>query len=110
MKLINDRIAAVRTPPDDKTPGGIVLPDSYKSAEIAQGIVAVVGPGRILESGERAPMHTKVGDRIVFMPRAGMKVPVATGLTYTVFGEGEAWAILNHDNDVPEKSYDPKGS
>lgn len=109
MKLINDRIAVVRVAPDETSEGGIVLPDSFKSAEIAQGIVAAVGPGRILESGERAEMHTQVGDRIVFLPRAGMKVPIRPGLNYKVFGEAEAWAILDHNNEVPDASYDPPG-
>ncbi|HUU21979.1 MAG TPA: co-chaperone GroES [Phycisphaerae bacterium] len=109
MELINDRIAVVRVPPNETSKGGIVLPDSFKMAEIASGIVAVVGPGEVLPSGERAPMHTKVGDRVVFMPRAGMTIPVKDGLNYKVFGEGEAWAILDHGNEVPEESYDPPG-
>lgn len=112
MELINDRVAVVREPPDKTSPGGIVIPDTAQEAAVANGIVAFVGPGKLLDSGERATMQVKPGDRVVFMPRAGMTIPSRDSreLKYKVIAEADAWAILDHGVDVPETSYHPPGS
>lgn len=72
MKLtpIGDRIVVQRQEADEKTAGGIILPDTAKNKP-QRGKVLAVGPGKMLKSGERRPLQLKVGDNILFTTWAG---------------------------------------
>jgi chaperonin GroES len=72
MKLtpIGDRIVVQRQEAEEKTTGGIILPDSAKNKP-QRGKVLAVGPGKLTKKGERRPLQLKVGDTILFTAWAG---------------------------------------
>ena len=73
IKPLADRIVVKRLEAEEKTAGGIVLPDAAKEKP-KQGKVVAVGEGRLGDDGERVPMQVKKGDRIVFASYAGTEV------------------------------------
>jgi chaperonin GroES len=72
---LDDRLVVIRTDAEDQTSGGIFLPEGAKEKP-QQGEVIAVGPGRQLESGERAKPDVKVGDVILFGKYAGTEITV----------------------------------
>src|SRR5688500_13416835 len=70
LKPIGDRIIVRREAADDRTAGGIVLPDTAKNKP-QRGTVLAVGPGKQKKDGTRAPMQLKAGDRVLFTSWAG---------------------------------------
>ncbi|MEJ5299735.1 MAG: co-chaperone GroES [Thermodesulforhabdaceae bacterium] len=79
MKLrpLNDRIVVKRIEEEQKTAGGIIIPDTAKEKPI-RGEVIAVGGGKLLEDGSRKPLDVKVGDRVLFSKYAGTEVKVGT--------------------------------
>jgi len=77
MKVVplNDKIVVKRLEAEEKTAGGIVLPDSAKEKP-RQGKVVSLGEGKRLESGKRAPFQVREGDRVLFSSYAGNEVTV----------------------------------
>jgi chaperonin GroES len=75
MKLrpLNDRIIVKRLDEEEKTKGGIIIPDSAKEKPI-QGKVMAVGKGKLKEDGTRSPMDIKVGDVVLFGKYGGTDV------------------------------------
>ena len=65
LQPLGDRVVVERDEREEKTAGGIVLPDSAKDKP-ARGTIISVGTGRILDDGKRAPFQVKVGDRVLF--------------------------------------------
>lgn len=65
LQPLNDRLVVRREEFEQKTAGGIVLPDSAKEKP-SRGHVVSVGPGRALDDGTRATMQVKVGDHVLF--------------------------------------------
>jgi chaperonin GroES len=70
LKPIGDRIIVRREAAEEKTAGGIVLPDTAKNKP-QRGEVVAVGPGRLDKDGKRSPMQLKVGDKVLFTSWAG---------------------------------------
>jgi len=70
MKPLGDRVIVKRLEAEEKTAGGIILPETAKEKP-KEGKVVAVGPGRVLDSGERSKMQLKKGDRILFSSYAG---------------------------------------
>jgi chaperonin GroES len=70
LKPIGDRIIVRRQPADERTAGGIILPDTAKNKP-QRGEVIAVGPGKQKADGTRAPMQLKVGDQVLFTSWAG---------------------------------------
>lgn len=70
IQPIGDRVLVERESAEEKTPGGIVLPDTAKDKP-KRGKVISVGEGRLLRDGTRAPFQVKVGDRVIFSAYAG---------------------------------------
>jgi chaperonin GroES len=77
MKIVplGDKVVVKRTEAEERTKGGIVLPDAAKEKP-HQGRVLSVGDGRLLKSGERQRLDVNEGDRVVFSAYAGMTVKV----------------------------------
>ena len=65
LQPLGDRVVVERDESEDKTTGGIVLPESAKDKP-ARGTVISIGTGRLLDDGSRGPMQVKKGDRILF--------------------------------------------
>jgi chaperonin GroES len=72
MKLqpLGERVVIQREASQEKTAGGIVLPDNAKDKP-ARGTIVSVGEGKLLDNGRRNPLQVKVGDRVIFSSYAG---------------------------------------
>jgi chaperonin GroES len=95
MKItpLNDKALIERVEADDKTAGGIILPDTAKEKP-KQGKVLALGEGKLLENGQRVPFQVKVGDRVLFSSYAGNEVQV-DGKEYLVMSEDDILAVVD---------------
>ncbi len=95
MKVIplNDKILVKRVEAEEKTAGGILLPDTAKEKP-RQGKVLSLGDGRLLESGKRAAFLVKEGDRVLFSNYSGNEVQV-DGEDYLIMSEDDILAIID---------------
>jgi chaperonin GroES len=89
MKLrpLNDRVVVKRIEEEQKTAGGIIIPDTAKEKPI-QGEVLAVGNGKVMEDGSRRPLDVKAGDRVLFGKYAGTDIKV----------EGDELLIMREDD------------
>jgi chaperonin GroES len=95
MKVIplNDKVLIERLEADDKTAGGIILPDTAKEKP-KQGKILALGEGKILENGQRVSFQVKVGDRVLFSSYAGNEVQL-DGKEYLVMSEDDILAVVD---------------
>jgi chaperonin GroES len=95
MKLrpLHDRVIVKRIEEEDKTAGGIFIPDTAKEKP-QQGKVIAVGNGKLLEKGEIVPLTVKEGDRVLFAKYAGSDVKV-DGEELLIMREDDILAIFN---------------
>jgi chaperonin GroES len=70
LQPLGERVVIQREASEEKTAGGIVLPDTAKDKP-ARGTILSVGDGKLLEDGRRNPLQVKVGDRVIFSSYAG---------------------------------------
>lgn len=75
LKPLDDRVVVEPLAAETTTAGGIVLPDSAKEKP-QRGTVRAVGPGRLLESGERSKVNLAVGDQVLFSKYGGTDIEV----------------------------------
>lgn len=80
-------------PKEQATVSGIILPDTVEGEKPQQGKVTAVGPGKLLENGQRAPMSVKVGDVVVFKKYAPDEIKVEKK-EYLVISELDVLAII----------------
>jgi chaperonin GroES len=71
VRPLGDRVVIKPQPREEKTRGGIFLPDTASKERPMQGEVLAVGAGRLNDHGERVPMNVRVGDQVVFAKYAG---------------------------------------
>lgn len=71
---LSDYVIVIPPKPPDKTPSGIIIPDTVKDSNKPQsGVVIAVGPGRLTEAGVRLPMYVKAGQNVLFGSYAGVE-------------------------------------
>jgi chaperonin GroES len=87
VKPLHDRVLVVRIEEEEKTKGGIIIPDSAKEKP-QEGKVVAVGDGRYLDNGQKIPLSVKVGDKVLFGKYAGTEIKI----------EGEEHLILREDD------------
>jgi len=75
LQPLEDRIVIKRLEAEEKTAGGIVLPDTAKEKP-QRGEVLAVGPGKLLDNGKRSALEVKVGDIVLFGKYSGTEVKV----------------------------------
>ena len=92
LSPIGDKLLVKRLAAEDKTKGGIVLPDTAKEKP-KEGKVIAVGSGRMLKDGARAPFTVKKNDRILFSSYAGTEVKV-DGEEYLLMSEDDVLAVI----------------
>lgn len=92
VRPLNDKVLIERAKADDKTKGGIILPDSSKEKP-KEGKVVAVGDGRFAENGERIPFQVKAGNRVLFKSYAGTDVKI-DGKDYILMSEEEILAVI----------------
>ncbi len=96
MKLVPlaDRVVVKAIEQEEKTKGGIVLPDTAKEKP-QEGEVLAVGSGRLLDNGERVPLEVKVGDRVVFSKYGGTEIKL-DGEEYIILRESDILAVTKN--------------
>ena len=87
LKPLNDRVVVKRIEEEEKTAGGIIIPDTAKEKPV-QGEVKAVGSGKVMEDGSRRPLDLKAGDRVLFSKYAGTDIKV----------EGDELLIMREDD------------
>jgi chaperonin GroES len=92
LKPLRDKVVVERSEAEEKTAGGIVLPDTAKDKP-KQGTVIAVGPGRVLDTGEVKALEVKKGDRVLFGGFAGTEVKLESK-EYLVLSESEILAVI----------------
>ncbi len=92
MKLnpLDDRVVIEPMEAEEVTAGGIVLPDAAKEKP-QRGTAVAVGPGRLLESGERCPVAVEVGDEVLYGKYGGTDIEV-DGTEYKILRESDILA------------------
>jgi chaperonin GroES len=92
VRPLADRVLVKPLEEEDKTPGGIILPDTAKEKPM-RGEVVAVGKGRIDEKGERLPMDVKVKDVVLYGKYSGTEIKVG-GEDYLIMRESDILAIV----------------
>lgn len=87
LKPLQDRILVQRVEEENKTKGGIIIPDTAKEKPV-EGKVVAVGNGKVSEDGHRIALELKVGDRVLFGKYSGTEVKV----------EGDEFLIMREDD------------
>jgi chaperonin GroES len=92
IKPLNDRILVVRITEEEKTSGGIIIPDTAKEKP-QEGRVMAVGPGKLDENGKRIPLDVKKDDRVLFGKYAGTEIKIE-GVEHLIMQEDDILAIF----------------
>ncbi len=90
---LNDKILVQRLEAEDKSAGGIILPDNAKEKP-KQGKVLSLGEGKLLDNGKRAAFQVKVNDRVLFTSYGGSEITV-DGKEYLIMTEDEILAVVD---------------
>ncbi len=93
IEPIGDKVLVKRLEAEDKTPGGIILPDTAKEKP-KEGKVIALGTGKILDDGTKAEFQVKVGDRIIFTSYAGSEVEIDRE-EYILMTEDDILAVID---------------
>ena len=94
IRPINDKLVVKRLEAEEKTQGGILLPDSAKEKP-AEGIVVAVGAGKTLDSGTVASLQVKEGDQVLFGKYAGTEIKV-DGIDHLIIREDDVLGIVEN--------------
>ena len=92
IRPLQDRILVKRLEGEEKTKGGIIIPDSAKEKP-AEGLVFAVGKGKASDNGEMVPLEVKKKDRILFSKYAGTDIQV-DGEEYLIMREDDVLGII----------------
>jgi chaperonin GroES len=92
VKPLHDRIIVRRLEEEEKTKGGIIIPDTAKEKPI-EGKVIAVGDGRIKKDGKKIPMEVKKGDRVLFAKYAGTEVKMG-GEEHLIMKEDDVLGVI----------------
>lgn len=92
LKPLGDKVVVEVLDAEDKTAGGIFLPDSAKKKP-QEGTVVAVGNGRVLDNGERNKLSVSVGDKVLFSKYGGNEIAV-DGKEFTILDEDQIYAVI----------------
>jgi len=92
VKPLNDRVLVLRVESEEKTAGGIIIPDAAKEKP-QQGKVIAAGPGKLNDKGERIPLGVKKGDTVLFGKYSGTEITI-DGVEHSIMREDELLAIV----------------
>ena len=93
VRPLHDRIVVKRVPEEEKTAGGLFIPEAAKEKPV-QGDVIAVGNGKILEGGKLVPLDVKPGDRILFGKYAGTEIKIG-GVEHLILREEEVLGVVD---------------
>lgn len=94
LKPLGDRIVIEALPSEEKTAGGIYLPDSAQEKPMI-GKVAAVGTGKVLDNGKVIPLEVKVGDKVLYGKYAGTEVKI-DGEKFLIMQERELLGVFEN--------------
>lgn len=92
VKPLHDRVLIKRLEGEEKSAGGIIIPDSAKEAPI-EGMVVAAGDGRVDDSGKVHPLAVKVGDKVIFSKYGGTDVKL-DGVEHLIMREEDLLGII----------------
>ena len=92
LKPLGDRVVVEAAPAEEKSSGGIILPDTAQEKP-QQGTVVATGPGKVSDTGTLVEMSVKDGDKILYGKYSGTEVNVA-GTDYIIMRESDILAIM----------------
>ena len=92
LKPLQDKVIVQKLEPEEKTAGGILLPDSTKEKP-QEGKVMAVGPGSVDDKGQRKPIDVKEGDHVLFAKYSGTEIKL-DGQEYLILSERDILAIV----------------
>ena len=92
FRPMDDRVLVEPCEADEKTVGGIILPDTAREKP-QRGIVIAAGPGKLLDSGKRGEMDVKMGDEVFYGKYSGTEIEFNTD-KYVVLREGDILAVM----------------
>lgn len=92
IRPLHDRLIVKRFDEEERTKGGIIIPDNAKEKP-QQGEVIAVGNGKLLEDGKKVPLEVKKGDRVLFGKYSGTEIKV-DGTDYLMMREEDILGIV----------------
>lgn len=92
VKPMNDRVLIVRVEEEQKTAGGIIIPDTAKEKPM-EGKVVGAGPGKRNDKGQRVPMELNQGDRVLFSKYAGTEIKI-DGVEHLFMREDDILGVI----------------
>lgn len=92
FRPLHDRVLVKRIESDEKTPSGIIIPDTAKEKPM-EGEIVSVGNGSVDETGKLRPLDVKVGDRVLFGKWAGTEVKLK-GVDYVIMKESDIMGVF----------------
>jgi chaperonin GroES len=92
VRPLQDRLVVKRLAEEEKSKGGIIIPDTAKEKPI-EGEVIAVGSGKVLEGGKVRPLDVKAGDKVLFGKYAGTEIKV-DGVEHLILREDEVLGII----------------
>jgi len=93
IRPLADRVVVKRVAHEEKTKGGIIIPDTAKEKPV-EGLVVAVGNGKTLKNGKVRPPSLTSGDRILFGKFSGTEVKL-DGVEHVILGEDDVLAVLS---------------
>ena len=100
FRPLHDRVVLKRIEAEEKTSGGIIIPDTAKEKP-QQGEVVAVGPGGRDEAGKLIPIDLKAGDRVLFGKWSGSEVKI-DGVEYLIMKESDVMGVLTETEARPK--------
>ena len=101
VKPLQDRVLVKRIEKEERTPGGIIIPDTAKEKP-AEGKIIATGPGKVLEDGKVMPLDVKPGDHVLFAKYAGTEVKI-DGEELILMREDDILGVLEAEADKKKK-------
>jgi chaperonin GroES len=92
LKPLADRVIVKPKAPEEKTKGGIILPDTAQEKPM-EGEVVAVGPGKVSDDGKKIPMELKAGDKVLYGKYSGSEVKINDG-EFLIMRESDVYAII----------------
>jgi chaperonin GroES len=92
FRPLHDRVVVRRIEEDERTAGGIIIPDTAKEKPM-QGEIVAVGPGARNEKGELVPLELKKGDTVLFGKWSGTEVKI-DGVEYLIMKESDIMGVM----------------
>jgi chaperonin GroES len=92
VRPLNDRVLVLRMEKEEKSAGGIIIPDTAKEKP-QEGKVVAVGPGKMGDDGKRIPMEVKAGDKVLFSKYSGSDIKI-DGVEHVFLKQDDILSIL----------------